>query len=133
MKIVAGALFCLCLIGAARAQEGRWVTFETGHNSWGKVEHQIDRNSIRQEGPFKIFWMRIWSDKDHQPVVFNRNEALYFLSRKYAVDCPRRRFGSQYIDSNDPGETRHRASLQTVRWEKLDRVPAVGRLVCGER
>ena len=55
MKIIAEALFRLCRIGAAHAQEGRWITFETGHNSWGKIERQIYRASIRQEGPFKIF------------------------------------------------------------------------------
>ena len=126
-------IFFLWLAGDARAQDGRWVTFKTGHNAWGAIEHQIDRNSVRQEGSYKIFWTRIWLDQKHQPMVFNRNEALIFLSQKFAVDCAQRQFGSRYIDSNEPGETKHKASLQTMRWENLDKFPAVGRNVCGER
>jgi hypothetical protein len=126
-------IFFLWLAGGARAQDGRWVTFKTGHNAWGAIEHQIDRNSVRQEGSYKIFWTRIWLDRKHQPMVFNRNEALIFLSQKFAVDCVGHRFGSQFIDSNEPAQMKRKVDLRTMRWENLDRYAAVGRVVCGAR
>jgi hypothetical protein len=131
-KIVVAGFSCLWLAGAG-AQENRWITFKTGHNDWGRIEHQLDRQSIRQEGPYKIFWSRIWLDRKHQAMVFNRNEALVFLSQKFAVDCARRRFGSRFIDSNEPAEARRKVRLETMRWVKLETVLAVGRAVCGDK
>jgi hypothetical protein len=132
-KISTTIISFLCLMGAARAQESRWITFKTGHNEWGAILYQIDRDSIRQEGAYKIFWTRIWLNKKQQAMVFNRNEALIFLSQKFAVDCTQRRFGSRFIDSNEPAEMKHKTSLQTMRWETLDKVPAMGRAVCGDK
>jgi hypothetical protein len=131
-KIIVTGFSCLWLAGAG-AEENRWITFKTGRNDWGRIEYQLDRQSIRQEGPYKIFWSRIWLDKKHQAMVFNRNEALVFLSQKFAVDCAQRRFGSRFIDSNEPAEMKHKASLQSMRWETLDKVPAAGRGVCGDK
>jgi hypothetical protein len=133
MKIIAWALSCFCLAGAARAQDGRWITFKTGHDAWGSFEYQIDRASIHQEGPYKIFWTRIWIARKNQAMVFGRNEALIFLSQKFAVDCTQRRFASRFIDSNNPAEMKHKADLRTVRWVKLETIPAVGRAVCGDK
>jgi len=55
------------------------------------------------------------------------------VSRKYVVDCARRRFGSQFIDSDDPADAKRKANLKTMRWEGLDKVPVVDRLVCRAR
>jgi hypothetical protein len=132
-KITAIILSCLGLGSVTQAQDARWITFRTSHNNWGAIEHQIDRQSIHQEGPYKIFWTRIWLAEKHQPLVFNRNEALVFLSQKFAVDCAQLQFGSQFIDSNEPAQMKHKASLKTMRWENLAKFPAVGRVVCGER
>jgi len=90
-------------------------------------------NSIRQERAYKIFWARTWLIGKQQPMVFHRNEALIFLSQKFVVDCPRRRFGSRFIDSNEPVQMKHKAAIETMRWEALERFPAVGRLVCEGR
>jgi hypothetical protein len=127
------SLICLGWASFAAAQEGRWVTFKTARNDWGRIEYQVDVQSVRQEGPYKIFWARIWIVDRHQPTFFTLNEALLPLSRKYLVDCGQRRFGSRFIDSNDPAEAKRRASLKTMRWEFLDKVPVVDRLVCGAK
>jgi hypothetical protein len=132
-KIILTSLFWLCLANEAGADTEQWITFKTGRIGLGAIEHQIDRTSIRQEGPYKIFWTRIWVDKKRQPLVFNADERLFFLSQKFAVDCTGRRFGSRFIDSNDPAERKRKVSLQAMRWETMDKVPAVGRTVCGER
>lgn len=132
-KIGTAFIFFLWLLDAASAQESRWITFKIGHNEWGATEHQIDRDSIRQEGAYKIFWTRIWLDKKQQAMVFNRNEALIFLSQKFAVDCAGHRFGNRFIDSNEPAQMKHKTAIETMRWEKLDKFPPIGRLVCGVR
>lgn len=132
-KIWATIIILLCLPGVARAQETRWVTFKTGHNDWGAIAYQLDRNSVRQEGSYKIFWARIWLDQKHQPMVVNRNEALIFLSQKFAVNCAQRQFGSKFIDSNDPSQMKRKADPKTMRWVGMDKVPAVGRAVCGDK
>jgi hypothetical protein len=132
-KISTAVVFFLWLSGAVAAQESRWVTFKTSHNEWGATEHQIDRNSIRQEGAYKIFWTRVWLDRKQQAMVFNRNEALVFLSQKFAVDCAGHRFGSRFIDSNEPAQMKRKAMIETMHWEALETVPVVGRVVCAER
>lgn len=132
--LVLGA-FCLGAPAFAGPQDenGRWVTFKLGHNSQGPIEHQIDRRSIRQEGAYKTFWTRLWLTRQHQPLVFTHNEQIVFWSQKFAVDCKGRRFGSHFVDSNNPGEIKVRAVVQTLRWQGLDKVPAVGRAVCGDK
>jgi hypothetical protein len=113
------------------SENGQWITFKNSHNSYGQIEHQIDRRSIKQEGAYKTFWTRLWIAQQKQPLAFSINEQLFFWSQKFAVDCKGRRFGSQFIDSNQPRETKIRATVQNARWESLDKVPAVGRTVCG--
>jgi len=132
MHILAIILSCL-QAASAPADADRWVTFKAGHNSQGPIAHQIDRQSVRQDGPYRIFWTRIWMLKEHQPLVFSENEALYFWSQKYLVDCSHRRFGSRFVDSNQPREMRRKATLQTMVWEPLEKVPAVERVVCERR
>ena len=131
MKI-ANSLLGLCLALPAHAQDTRWVTFKTGTwPDYGRVQHQIDRASIRQEGPYKTFSTRVWVIEEKQPLTFNNNEQLFFLWQKYAVDCTQHRFGSRYIDSNSPRAVK--TSLAAMRWTKLDQVPAVAHTVCGEK
>lgn len=135
MKIViVFGLLTLCPAVQAYAQDDatRWLTFNTGTwSSYGKVLHQIDRTTIKQEGPYKTFRARVWVIREHQPMAINYHEQLFFLWRKYAVDCAQRRFGSQFIESNDPRA--YNTSLQAMRWVKLDTVPAAARTVCGEK
>jgi hypothetical protein len=50
------------------------------------------------------------------------------LWRKYAVNCAKGRFGSRFIDSNEPKAIK--TSLQAMRWAKLDKVPAVAHTLC---
>ena len=64
-----------------------------------------------------------------QPITIN--EALFYWSQTFAVDCAHHRFGAQFIDSNLPAEARHKATFETMRWEDLDKAPAVGPAVCG--
>lgn len=132
-KILAISLACFWASTAFAADDGRWVTFKTGHNSQGALLHQIDRNSVRQEGPYKSFWTRIWLVKDRQPLVFSRDERIFFLSQKFLVDCRYRRFGARFVDSNQPEEMRRKTSLAAMSWEALDKVPPIGRSVCGVR
>jgi hypothetical protein len=123
----------MLLGSAAAAQDNRWVTFQTGRNEWGRIEHQLDRESIRQEGPYKIFWTRIWSDNRKQPMAFTYHERLSFTSQKFAVDCAQHRFGARFIDSNNPAERKQSAKLESMRWRKLEAVPAVRHAVCNDR
>jgi hypothetical protein len=120
---ITAGLICLGWAGLTAAQEGRWVTFKTGRNDWGRIEHQMDMQSVRPEGTYRIFWARIWIVDKHQPTFFTLNEALLPLSRKYVVDCGQRRFGSRFVDSNDPAEAKRKASLKTMRWEVWTRFP----------
>jgi hypothetical protein len=137
MKITfLAGLFGLCLAlpvstsAWALGDDTRWVTFKTDPMpGYGPVLHQIDRVSVRQEGPYKTFSTRVWVVKEKQPLAFGIHEQLFFLSRKYAVDCAQRRFGSRFIDSNNPKDIK--TSLQAMKWQSLDKVPAVGGAVCG--
>jgi hypothetical protein len=133
MKKITAMLVCGLLLSSAHAQDDkdRWVTFKLGHNSQGTIEHQIDRHSIRQDGPYKIFWTRLWLPQQRQPLAFSVNEALLFWSQKFVVDCKALRFGSRFVDSNAPRERKNKATVQNMRWEDVDKVPAVGRAVCG--
>ena len=119
----------LCTLPAA-AQDNRWITFKTLRDNWGKVEHQIDRTTIRQEGPYRIFWTRLWLPSSKQPLAIGSGEQLYFVSQKFAVDCTQRRFASQFIDSTDPKERKRNADLRTVAWAGLDKNPVIDRAVC---
>jgi hypothetical protein len=114
----------------AKDDAGQWVTFKTGHDSYGPIEHQIDRTSIRRAGPYFTFQTRIWARQMKQPITININEALFYWSQTFAVDCAHHKFGAQFIDSNLPAEARHKATLETMHWEDLDKVPAVGPAVC---
>ena len=123
----------LCLIASgAMAQPAKdgWVTFKTSQG--GKIEHQINLRSIKQEGVYKIFWTRFWVPKKKQAQVFSFNEQLFFSAQKYLVDCPGRRFGSDYVDSVSPKKEKY-ATAQTMHWVSLDEFPAVAQNVCGQK
>ena len=120
----------LCALPAA-AQESRWVTFKTIRDKWGKAELQIDPTTIRQEGPYRVFWTRAWLSARKQPLFFSNNQQLILISQKFAVDCVHRRFASHYIDSTVPNERKKNADLKTVKWTGLKKNRAVARTVCG--
>ena len=124
-------VLCILCAAPAFAQESRYVTFRTVQDAFGRTEHQVDRSTIKQEGPYKTFWSRIWKDK--QPVAFSVNERLYIWSQKFAVDCTAHRLASRFIDSTDPREAKKKADLKAVRWTGLDKNPAVNRAVCGDK
>jgi hypothetical protein len=71
MKIaVIFGLLTLCLALPANAQDGgaRWVTFKAGTwPGYGHVLHQIDRTTIKQEGPYKTYSARVWVILERQP------------------------------------------------------------------
>jgi hypothetical protein len=126
-KILAVTLLCQC--AAAAQGDDRWVTFQTGHDSsYGVVLHQIDRDSIRREGPYRTFSIREWIVEKKQPMTYTINDRLFFVSRKFAVDCAHRRFGDRFIDSQNAREKA--TSLDRMHWIALDKVPAVDRMVC---
>jgi len=129
MTRTAAIILCALCAAPAFAREGRYVTFRTVQDAFGKTEHQVDRGTIKQEGPYKTFWSRVW--KDQQPVAISSGGQLYVWSQKFAVDCAGRRFAARFIDSTYPGESKKTANLQTVRWTGLDQNPAVARAVCG--
>jgi hypothetical protein len=126
----ATVLALLWSAGHAGGQEGRWITFKTGHNSWGGIEQQIDAHSIAPEGDYKIFWTRVWITNRRQPLMYSFHEALFAVSQKFAVDCAHHRFGDRFIDSDNPDEARHKTSLAAMHWETLDKFPAIARSVC---
>lgn len=132
-KLIVTALCAFCA-GPAQAQTEKngWVTFKTGHSSRGKIEHQIDRRTIKQEGRYKSFWTRLWLPAEKQALVFGVNEALFFRADKYLVDCPMRRFGTDIVDSVEPKKKKY-ASAETMHWASLDKFPAVAKAVCGEK
>ena len=66
-------LSAVCVLPAA-AQDNRWVTFKTVRDNWGKAEHQIDRTTIRQEGPYRVFWTRIWLPASKQPLAVSSSQ-----------------------------------------------------------
>ncbi len=123
----------LCMLGNAPAiaQEGRFVTFKTLQDKWGRTEHQVDRGTIKQEGAYKAFWTRVWMPKDKHPVAISAGRQLFIWSQKFAVDCAGQRLTAQFIDSTDPREQKRKASVQTARWTRLDKNPALNRVVCG--
>lgn len=125
-------LSAICVLPAA-AQDNRWVTFKTVRDNWGRTEHQIDRTTIRQEGPYRVFWTRIWLPASKQPLAISSSQQLYVISQKFAVDCARHRFVTRFIDSTDPRERSKTVNLQTVTWEGLDKHPIVDKTVCGNR
>jgi hypothetical protein len=143
MKKLIAAAFCLVASSAqahddqaqgdrAQGDKGGWVTFKIVNNSRGKIEHQIERRTVKQEGRYKSFWTRIWVVKEKQAQVFSANEQLFFSAQKYLVDCPGRRFGTDYIDSVTP-RTEKYATVQTMHWASLDEFPAVAKTVCDEK
>ena len=126
--VITGLVLLWLSIGAA-AQDGRWTTFKTAHNDWGRIDHQIDAQSIRQEGRYRTFWTRVWIAGKRQPMMITINEALFALSQQYAVDCTAHRFGGLFIDSNNPAD--RKARLTAMRWEPLNKSPVLERIVCG--
>jgi hypothetical protein len=133
MKKIIAAVLCLGFSGAQAMEAGPWVTFKTGHNGQGKLEHQIDGSSIRPEGRYKRFWTRVWVVREKQPLVFSVREQLFFWSQKFLVDCGGKRFGVNFVDTNQPKEYKQRATEKTMRWEDLDKFPAVAKTVCGAK
>jgi hypothetical protein len=132
MKKAVAAILCFCAGGAQAMKADRWVTFKTATVSgYGRVEHQIDRTSIKQEGPYKTFTTRIWLPAERQQLTFSRYEQIFFEWQKFAVDCTRGQFGSRLIDSNNPKAVKTR--LDAMRWVKLDKMPAVAGTVCGKK
>jgi hypothetical protein len=130
-KIFGAILLCLCAAAAhaASGDQERWVTFKSRHDiNYGMVQHQIDRASIHQEGPYRIFASREWIAAKREPMLFTINEKLFFVSRKYAVDCVHKRFGDRFIDSQNVREKV--TSLANMHWTPLAKVPAVERTVC---
>jgi hypothetical protein len=97
VKLLVPVLVWLGLSACAMAQDGQWITFKTARNSCGRIDHQFDVKSIRQEGHYKTFWAREWIADKRQPVMFSLNEALFAVSLEYAVDCRRPRFGSHLV------------------------------------
>ena len=117
------------MYATAALGDARWVTFKTGRDTnYGLLQHQIDRSSIRQEGPYRTFSIREWIPGKRQPVMYTINDKLFFVSRKYAVDCGHRRFADRFIDSDNVREKA--TSLGHMHWTALDKVPAVDHTVC---
>lgn len=125
-------LLCIAVPALAAGDASRWITFKTGQVSEGRVEYQIDRSTIQREGPYSTFWTRIWLVRLGQPRVFSLHERLFFWSRKFAVDCAHHSYGPRFIDSTNWAEKKRSAALQTMHWESLDKVPVIGRVVCGK-
>lgn len=130
MRWLLVAMF-FCIGAAQAADDPRWVTFKTVRNEWGLVQHQIDRRSIRHEGPYRTFWSRMWRVEKKEPLVASYYGALIFWSQKFAVDCTGHRFGRDFLDSNLPSERKRKAGFEKMRWQSLEKYPAVARTVCG--
>lgn len=113
-----GAVFLASSVCAWGA-EARWVTFKTGQDAGRTLQHQIDRQTIRQEGPYRTFWTRVWLVKDKQPFALSINEAIIFWSQKYAVDCKARLFSGDFIDSSNPHEAKKSKTPATAGWVPL--------------
>ena len=129
MRWLVAMLFC---IGVAHAADDpRWVTFKTSRNDWGLIQHQLDRQSIRQEGPYRTFWSRMWRVEKKEQLVASYYGSLVFWSQKFAVDCAGNRLGRDFLDTNLPSERKHKASFEKMRWQPLEKYPAVTRAVCG--
>jgi hypothetical protein len=132
LPFAASLILLAAMPAIARDDAGRWVTFRTGHNSYGPVQYQIDRTTIRRQGPYFTFQTRMWAERIKQPVAVSVNEALFYWSQTFVVDCAHRKFGARFIDSTIPSEARHKTSLEKMRWDDLAKTPAVGRTVCGD-
>jgi hypothetical protein len=129
---VLAAFFWLCMAQGAGAEEPRWVTFKTSHNDWGTIQHQIDRQTIRHEGPTSwTFWTRMWRVEAKTQLVASTYGMLIFWSQKFTVDCTTHRFGRDFIDSNLPSERKRKTDLAKMHWVDLKKFPAVERTVCG--
>ena len=109
----------LALSVPAWSAQPRWVTFKTGRDAGRLLEHQIDRQTIRQEGPYRIFWPRVWLVADKQPLAMTIDEAIVFWSQEYAVDCKARRFSGDIIGSNNPHDAKKIKTTATARWVPL--------------
>jgi hypothetical protein len=120
----------LAFLPCAWGAEARWVTFKTGHDAGRVIEHQIDRQTIRQEGPYSIFWTRVWLDQDKQPFALSVNEAIVFWSQKYAVDCKARRFSGDFLDSSNPHDAKNIKTAATAKWVAL--TPRMEKTVCAK-
>ena len=132
-KLIVAALCAFCVGQAqAQAERGGWVTFKTVNNSRGRIEHQIERRTIKQEGRYKSFWSRLWVVKEKQALVFSANEQLFFWTQKYLVDCQVRRLGTDLVDSVEPKKKKY-ATAETMHWASLDKFPAIAKTVCGEK
>ena len=131
MRKYTAAILAALATTPAIAQGSRYVTFKTVRDEFGKTEHQINRDTIRQEGPYRIFWSRIWKDK--QPVAISSGGQLYIWSQKFAVDCAQRRFAPRFIDSTAPRETKKQMDMKTMRWNSVKQSTTIVRTVCGER
>jgi hypothetical protein len=128
---ILGAVFGAAILvfsPCAWSAEARWVTFKTGRDSGRILEHQIDRQTIRQEGPYRTFWSRIWLVQDKQPLALTVNEAIVFWSQKYAVDCKGRRFSGDIIASSNPHDARKIKTTATAKWVPLTQ--AMEQTVC---
>ena len=126
-------MLCLIAPGAlAQPVKDGWVTFKISLGSRGKVEHQIELRTIKQDGPYRSFWTRLWVPAEKQALVFSANEQLFFAAEKYLVDCPGRRFGTDTVDSVSPKKEKY-ALPQTIHWASLEKFPAVAKNVCGEK
>jgi hypothetical protein len=132
MRRLLAVLVFMGFAQGAAADDPRWVTFKSGRNDWGIIQHQIDRQTIRHEAPSTwTFWTRIWRVEKKEPLVASYYGNLIFWSQKFAVDCTSHRFGRDFIDSNLPSERKRKRSLVTVRWQDLKKYPAVEQAVCG--
>lgn len=116
----------------AASRSSDWVTFKTGDSVFGPTQHQIDRNTILEEGPYRTFWTRIWIVPLQEALVYNdfAEERLIIWSQKFAVDCVHHKYGPNFIDSTDPPEASNGASVQTMTWVSLDEAPVITRVVC---
>jgi hypothetical protein len=94
------------------------------------IEHQIDRQTIRQEGPTRIFWTRVWLVADRQPFALSVNEAIVFWSQKYAVDCKARRFSGDFLDSSNPHDAKKIKTAATAKWVALS--PLMEKTICAK-
>lgn len=129
-KLFAAALCLIAPAALALPAQDDGVTFKTTQGSRGKIEHRIQRRTIRQEGPYKSFWTQLWVVKDKQPLVFSVNEELFFSGQKFLVDCPHHRFGADYVDSVSAKKEKY-ATAATMHWASLEKFPAVAQTVCG--
>ena len=126
-RILIPLLLCATAV-LAKDDSARWVTFKTGHNKDGVIQHQIDRDTIRQDGPYRMFWTRVWEVGKRQPLIFTVNEKMFFLSQNFVVDCKGGRFGALPLESNRYSD--RVITPQQTTWVPLAQVPVVEKSVC---